>query len=285
MAVVFIFCISFMSCIDHISEDFILDALDSRPTLRLASWNIRYFSNGSRDDIELKHIANILINYDFIAVIEIRDEIVLERVKVLLDQMGRVYDHLISDPVGNKQKERYAFLFDREMVYAKDEGFIIDDIGDKFLREPYFASFQSGQFDFTVIASHVVWGKTVKARKEEVKQLAGVYNFVQDLSPFEQDVILLGDFNRNSGDNSYDPLFAIPEMVNVFNLPDKSHIMDTSLYDNIFFQSNYLIEYTGESGIEYFDEVVFNNDDKAASLAVSDHRPIWIELFTDFDDD
>ena len=30
---------------------------------------------------------------------------------------------------------------------------------------------------------------------------------------------------------------------------------------------------TGENGIDRFDETDFDNDDKAASLAVSDHRP------------
>ncbi len=34
-----------------------------------------------------------------------------------------------------------------------------------------------------------------------------------------------------------------------------------------------------------FDEAVFANDDDAASLAVSDHRPIWVTLFTELPDD
>ena len=59
----------------------------------------------------------------------------------------------------------------------------------------------------------------------------------------------------------------------IFDLPLKSHIRDTSLYDNILFQTNHVTEYTGENGIDRFDETDFDNDDKAASLAVSDHRP------------
>ena len=37
----------------------------------------------------------------------------------------------------------------------------------------------------------------------------------------------------------------------------KSHIRDSSLYDNIFFQTNHVIEYTSENGIERFDETDF----------------------------
>ena len=44
-------------------------------------------------------------------------------------------------------------------------------------------------------------------------------------------------------------------------------------------------EYTDVSGIDKFDETEFGNDDEAANLAVSDHRPVWAELHTDKADD
>ncbi len=58
-----------------------------------------------------------------------------------------------------------------------------------------------------------------------------------------------------------------------------------SLYDNIWFASDYLAEYTGVSGIDKFDETDFGNDDKAANLAVSDHRPAWADFYVDRADD
>ena len=70
-------------------------------------------------------------------------------------------------------------------------------------------------------------------------------------------------------------LMALPSMTHLFKLPNKSHIRDSSLYDNIFFQTQYVTEYLGSSGIDKFDEMDFGNDDKAANLAVSDHRPVW----------
>ena len=74
-------------------------------------------------------------------------------------------------------------------------------------------------------------------------------------------------------------------MIRLFELPQKSHIRDSSLYDNIFFQTDYVTEYLGSSGIDRFDETDFGNDDKAANLAVSDHRPVWAVFRTDLDDD
>ena len=255
-------------------------------TVRLATWNIRIFSDNSRDDHELQLVANVLIDYDFIAIVELRDERVLKRTESMLRLMGRDYDFLMSRPVGGQVKERYAFLFDQELVDILEDGTVFPDPNDAFLREPYFASFRAGKFDFTTITAHVIWGDSVPPRRREVGELANVYRAVQAMNGAEQDVILLGDFNRNPDDLlAYQPLMSIPTMAHLFNVPQKSHIRDTSLYDNIFFQSSYVTEYTGNSGIDRFDETDFGNDDKTASLAASDHRPVWGEFRIDSDDD
>ena len=256
------------------------------PRVRLATWNIRIFSDNSRDDHELRLIANVLIDYDFIAIVELKDERVLRRTENLLQLMGRDYDYILSRPVGENVKERYAFLFDQKLVNVLEDGMVFPDPNDAFLREPYFASFRAGKFDFTAITAHVIWDDSIPPRQREVGELANVYQAVQAMNGAEQDVILLGDFNRNPDDlSAYQPLMSIPTMSHLLNLPQKSHIRDTSLYDNIFFQSFYVTEYTGNSGIDRFDETDFGNDDKAASLAVSDHRPVWGEFRIDNDDD
>lgn len=256
------------------------------PTMRLATWNIRIFSDNSRNDEELQLIANVLIDYDFIAIVELRDENVLKRTERILELMGKDYDYLMSRRVGGKVKERYAFLFDRQIVNVIEDGMVFPDPNDTFFREPYFASFRAGKFDFTAIVIHVIWGTSVAKRRKEVQELADVYQTVQEMNGAEQDVILLGDFNRNPDDQkAYQPLMQISGMLHLFKLPTKSHIKDSSLYDNIFFQSLHVTECTGESGVDRFDETDFGNDDKAASLAVSDHRPVWVEYRIDIDDD
>ena len=267
---------------------FYIEAGEPQPTtpeLRLAAWNIRIFSNASRDKAELRQIANTLIEYDFIAIVELRDEAVLRRTVRLLKSLGRDYDYLMSPPVGARVKERYAFLFDSAQVRSLAVGAVIPDPNNVFLREPYFASFRAGEFDFTAVVVHVIWGKSIKQRRREVYSLADVYRVVQAANGPEQDVILLGDFNLNPNDVAYDSLLDIPSMRQLFKSPLKSHIKDTSLYDNIFFQTDYTREYTGHSGIDRFDETDFGNNDKAASLAVSDHRPVWGTFDTGSKDD
>jgi len=70
--------------------------------IRLASWNIRIFSDGSRDDAELNQICQTLKDYDFVSIVELRDEKVLHRTEVILQAMGKDYDHQVSDAVGSR---------------------------------------------------------------------------------------------------------------------------------------------------------------------------------------
>ena len=262
---------------------------DDPSVLKLAAWNIRIMSNKSRTDTELTQIARTLADYDFIAIVELRDEIVLQRTQRILSQMGKTYDYEFSPAVGRSSKERYAFLYKPSVVSVVKRGELYPDAADSkdnFARDPYWATFRAGEFDFSVIAVHVIWGDRVGPRKAEVRALADVYQYVQEANGDEEDVLLLGDFNRNPNDaEAYSRIMAIPSMIGLFELPQKSHIRDSSLYDNIFFQKNHVKEYLNRSGIDRFDETDFGNNDKAANLAVSDHRPVWAVFSTTRDDD
>ena len=259
-----------------------------RSGLKLAAWNIRNLSDSSRTDTELHKIAKTLIDYDFIAISELRDEKVLKRLQRILSESGAEYGYQISEPVGragSPHKERYAFLYYKGLVSVVTDGELYPDAADgtdDFVRDPYWATFRAGMFDFSVIAVHVVWGEAVAGRQAEIMGLADVYQYVQKANGAEDDVLLVGDFNREPSDtHAYRNLMALPSMTHLFRLPQKSHIGDSSLYDNIFFQTDYVTEYAGRSGIDKFDETDFKDNDAAASLAVSDHRPVWARFRID----
>ena len=281
-----IFCLVFiLALFGCISEVDVSEPME----LRLAAWNIRIMSDKSRTDTELKQIAKTIADYDFIAIVELRDEAVLMRTQKILAQMGKMYDYEFSPAVGGGVKERYAFLYKKDFVSVVRHGELYPDTADgkdDFIRDPYWATFRAGEFDFSVIAVHVIWGERVAQRKAEVKALADVYRYVQEANGAEEDVLLVGDFNRNPTDaDAYSRIMTIPSMTRLFDFPQKSHIKDTSLYDNIFFQKDHLTEYLNRSGIDRFDETDFGNDDKAANLAVSDHRPVWAVFSIEIDDD
>ncbi len=251
--------------------------------IRLASFNIRIYSTGSRDDTELGLIADRLQQFDLVAIQELRDEEVVQRTLSILEARGHVYHAMISPPVGRGVKERYAFLWRPKKIAPLDVGTVWPDPADDFIREPFYASFRAGSFDFTLITIHVIFGDRIGDRREEALLLDDVYRTIQNSNPDEQDVILLGDFNLPPEDRgmaevdfSLDPVLAGDV---------RTTISDASLYDNFWWDLQYLTEWTGAAGIDHFDEAVFGDDDHAALLAVSDHRPIWVTLEIGSDDD
>ena len=128
-------------------------------------------------------------------------------------------------------------------------------------------------------------GRNHQNHRPELIELTKVYEYVQNEDPQEQDIIVLGDFNFPPTDRGWDDLKAFSTMACLIEPPAKTTITDTSLYDNFWFQAEYVKEYTGESGINMFDQEMFGNDDSKAKRAVSDHRPIWAVFSVVMEDD
>jgi len=252
-------------------------------TVAVATFNIRIFSDGSRDDDELRQICEVLKRYDFIAIQEIRDYTILDRTLLMLEkEYGLDYAYVASPEVGRSVKEIYAFLFLENKVEYLDVGVVVPDPDDDFIREPFFALFRIGEFDFYVITIHSIYGDSVADRRYEAQLLDDAYRAVQNLDD-ENDVLLMGDFNLGPLDVGFEDLRGLPNMIYV-NGAIPTSIAD-KLYDNIWFQSNHTQEYTAEFGVFKFDEELYGNDDSVASLAVSDHRPLWAIFDIRADDD
>ena len=262
---------------------FLLSSVCAADTITLATWNIRIFSTGSRDDRELQAICGILHNYDFIAIQELRDTEVLDRaVDMLSVRHGRSYEYVVSSPAGRGTKERFAFLYDADKLFWKDVAFTFKDDEDRLSREPFAALFQAEEFDFYIISVHSIWGDSVAQRRAEAKLLDDIFLTVQNLDE-EQDILLAGDFNLPPDDEGFDDFDSIPGIFAV-NTSRPTTIYE-SLYDNIWMQEQYTAEFTGEWGVFSFDELLYGDDDRAASLAVSDHRPLWVRFDTSGPDD
>ena len=177
--------------------------------------------------------------------------------------------------------ERYAFMWRESELQPLDEGAIFPDPNDVFSREPFVASFRAGNFDFTLITMHSIWGDSKDERRFEALLVDDVYRAVQDGDPNEQDVIVLGDFNLSPEDHGFAEMLAMLTPLFTGNRYTTISENARSLYDNIWFDPEHVAEYSGENGIDAFDVTVFGNNDRAASLAVSDHRPVWARFNTD----
>lgn len=243
-------------------------------------WNIRDFSSASRDDGELKLIAQVIRPAEVCAIGELNEPTVLFRLAAVL---GPEWSLAYSPKVGDSPSsaEHYGFLWDSTALRLVGD-VQVDHASEATIdREPAWATFETTdeQLDFTLIAVHVTWGHLVSERKAEICQLPDVWHRVQLDTPDDDDLILVGDFNRNIGDDSFDGLFEIPGMVRANEESPATHVSSTSTYDQVFLSTAQTDEWTpGQFELHRFDETVFGGDDERAKLAGSDHRPVLIRL-------
>lgn len=248
-------------------------------SLKLASWNIRILSDSSRDDSELQKIADIINRYDFVAVQEVRDETVINRLLAILPPE---WDAIISGKTGRGVKEQYAYFYDSHIIDSLGTPYLFQDPDDLLIREPYIAHFRASDFDFTLITIHSIYGDSISDRRTEIALMDEVVGLVDAANGAESDVILLGDFNMPADDYSWN----MGTYQNLIQETTKTTITDTSSYDNQWIAyGTWIHEYSSFNEMYRFDEIVFANDDSQASLEVSDHRPISAIYKTDFGDD
>jgi hypothetical protein len=140
-------------------------------TINVAVWNIREFGKKRRTQAAIHYIAEILGQFDLIALVELRDRLEdFGRVcQILGPSWDLVYSDWMTDAGGNR--ERTGFLFDRRAVTFNGLAAEIDAPRGKqgieylaeqsFWRAPYMCSFRAGNFDFIAIATHTRWGDSI----------------------------------------------------------------------------------------------------------------------------
>jgi hypothetical protein len=195
---------------------------------------------------------------------------------------GYTWDYRVTSAVGRSSyKERYAVFFRPDRVQLLSESLWVDT-GDKFEREPQIVKvrhIQTGA-DYTFINWHTVFGTTAQ-RQVEVQQIASVFQSVQNGSSSDQDVILVGDHNREATSPWWASLTATSPTVSwkVNELTSiNSSCAFASAYDHFWMQNSYVTEYS-TSGRDYISSMcTFRND-------VSDHAPIYISFYSTADTD
>jgi len=275
--------------------------------VRVAFWNIRDLSASSRDDTERDQICEVLEKFDAIAICEVNDQQILEALEATLDATGEDWESITSEKVGTTSgtQEHYSVIY-REAIFDQkwtrqlpdkalsdlDLGIPDPDYADltvdpdlMFDREPFAVCLKTedSRLDFVLVVVHVTWGSHVGPRVCEVRALKTYYD---EVFPDENDVLICGDLNRKADDDeSLGWLKRIAGLVTTTVPSVPTHISSNTTYDHIAIHPQHTTEYAGTHGVLAFDETMFGNDDAAANLALSDHRPVWIALTVPAADD
>ena len=264
---------------------FILSTLSLADEAYIASFNILRLGAAKKDMVQT---AKILKGFDIVGLVEVINR---DGVEELVDELNKQSDekwdyHISPFGVGSsKYKEYFAYIYKKDKVkFIKSEGFYKNG-KSSLLREPYGATFQIGNFDFTFVLVHTIYGNNESQRKAENYKMVDVYNYFQDRDEKENDIFIAGDFNLYALDESFRPLYKHADKITYAIDPAIKTTIGVkgraNSYDNFFFSQKYSQEFTGSSGALDFS----GDNPKLMREIVSDHIPVFIVVETSKDDD
>ncbi len=251
----------------------------------IASFNTLRLGKSQKDYVLT---AQALEMFDLAGLIEVMDVEGVEKLVNALDKVsGEKWDYHISPyPVGRSSyKEYFAYVWKKDKVkFLKERGYY-KDTENKFARPPYGADFKIGEFDFTFVLVHSIFGKNESARRAEAFKMNEVYDYFQNMDLEENDIIIAGDFNLSGFDEAFEKLLSHPDKI-IYAL---SPVIKTTLgkkslassYDNMFLSTIYTKEFTGKSGALDFTQGQY----RLMKDKISDHLPIFIVVEISEDDD
>ena len=264
---------------------FSLSVLSLADEAYIASFNILRLGAAKKD---IPQTAKILQGFDIVGLVEVINR---DGVEELVDELNKQSDekwdyHISPFGVGSsKYKEYFAYVYKKDKVkFIKSEGFYKNG-KSPLLREPYGATFQIENFDFTLVLVHTIYGNNESQRKAENFKMVDVYNYFQDRDEKENDIFIAGDFNLYALDESFKPLYKHADKITYAIDPAIKTTIGAkgraNSYDNFFFSQKYTQEFTGSSGALDFS----GDNPKLMREIISDHIPVFIVVETSKDDD
>ena len=243
----------------------------------LLSWNLENYGK-SKSDAEIIYIANILKNYDIIAIQEVvagyGGAQAVSKLADELNRKGTQWDYVISDPTSSSayKTERYAFIWKTSKVKKVGRAWLEKKYHLEIDREPFFCTFQSGNNQFTVANFHAITKS--KQPETEIKYFKFLPAEYPDLN-----IIFVGDFNCPQSHSVFNPLKKMGYSSSLVNQKTslkqecKNGNCLASEFDNIYYN-------TAKIKLKNSGVIPFYQDFSSLKEArkISDHIPIWFEF-------
>ena len=260
-------------------------------SVKLAAFNIQIFGKTKAGKPKVMEVlSQIIINYDIVAVQEIRDasQTALPALRNTVNDMGdSQYDFVVSERLGRTtSKEQYAYLYNTETIELIGAPYTYPEpLGnDMFHREPYIANFKvkNGNFNFVLITIHTDPNEAT----QEINDLPVVIEDAKSRYQGEDDFIVMGDLNADCNyfnEESSSPLRSNDYFWLINNSLDTTTKSTVCTYDRIIITTPVMSDYAGNSGIFRFDTVYNLTYEK--TIEVSDHYPVYAEFWNNKDMD
>lgn len=246
----------------------------------IASWNIQHL--GNKQGINYEALAYVASRFDLIAVQEVMNEVGLERFRQALEVASEErWEALASHLVGRGgYKEMYAFVWRPSRVEYVDGAVVYVDERDQFEREPFAARFRAadGSHEWVMANLHVLFGRSAADRTPELEALPRLWDWVREVFPQAQNLILAGDFNMAPSSPAFDGLKqrARPLIAGGASTLSTINGRYANLYDNLWLGHGHGLSVI-EAGIEKFPQRM-GWSHNAARQSISDHAPVYVRI-------
>lgn len=249
------------------------------PVIRIASFKLDRYGAKSNDLEQLPLLADICRRYDVVALqgLDGRSDRWLEALADGLQSLNANADYaFITDAsVQGPTPTQNAILFNRQTIELdQSKWYQVKDPDSLLDRQPLVGWFRTriGQVDqaFTFTLANVEFNQGQNG--SELVYLADLFRAIRNDGRGEDDVILAGDFN--SCDQGLSP--AQTSGLNWVISQSPTDVRQTAQFDNIVFQPQATIEFTGRGGILDFMRVY--NLRLADAESISKRVPVWAEF-------
>ncbi|MEK7484940.1 MAG: endonuclease/exonuclease/phosphatase family protein [Planctomycetota bacterium] len=255
-------------------------------SIQIASFNIQIFGKSKLENVsQMEIIKKILRQFDLIAIQEVRNqdpnhlEIFLKKIN---EGESTCYEGIIGPRLGRTaSKEQYVYIWNSKKVRYLGDCRTIPDPDDDFEREPFVASFKSGNFDFTMVVIHI----RPEEAGYELKSLSESINTLVTNSS-EKDIIVLGDFNAD-GDYFDESLLkaTFPGWINLITNEMDTMVKTDWTYDRIMIRQHTQSRVTQGTARPCYWDQYFGERDEAVVKRISDHYPVSAQFQTNLPDD
>lgn len=245
--------------------------------VKLVSWNIQNFGK-SKSDIEINFIANILKNYDIIAIQEVvagyGGAQAVAKLADELNRKGEKWDYVISDPTSSTpyKKERYAFIWKTAQIKKIGRAWLEKKYHLEIDREPFYCTFEYKKNKFTVVNFHAI----TKSQQPETE--IKYFKFLPAIYP-DLNLLFVGDFNCPQSHTVFIPL---KEMGYQSILVNQKTSLKQQVKNNKYLASEYDNMFYNTSKVNRIDKGIISFYNNFGSLKearmISDHIPIWFEF-------
>ncbi|CAC5357515.1 Endonuclease/exonuclease/phosphatase family domain-containing protein 1 [Mytilus coruscus] len=285
----------------------------NKGVVRIASWNVEQFNEEKANNPGVKEVICMTVlenGFGLIAFQELADEKALEKICDELNTpslsctkkwsgRGGKWKFVVSEATGKmyQSNEYNGFLYDVSQGITLNHSALLEKPNNSpkpFTRAPFIGTFKMKKFDCIVVSVHMkatgLANEDLDRLQEEIDQVPKLIKAIEQQYPGEEDIIILGDFNLDPQkedfdvmrQKGYDNCLPAGEYTNISN----NNLKGSQTYDHIWITSSTKKTFSGYSGVvrEGLTSPLIPKG-WAWGGVVSDHCPVWAELYTgkDFD--